>query len=146
MAESKNEAAAASSQSSETKPQASTVENQADASVASVQSNQRLEHPQGGATTRDDLLDAGVPMLQGNPKERTGPEDALGAGPKRGTYVDRIGPSSYHPHTVEEIPEEERVEGGPVRRLVAQRPRAENIGDVPGKKGGVETTDEDRAS
>jgi hypothetical protein len=116
-------------------------ENEAAPSVASTQDNRRLEHPQGGATTRDDLLDAGVPMLPGDPREPTGPEDALGPGPKRGTYVDRIGPSSYHPHTVEAVPDEERVEGGPQWRLVAQRPRAEEIGDAPRLKGGVETGD-----
>jgi len=115
--------------------------NAADSSVASDQSNRRLEHPQGGATTRDDLLDAGVPMLAGDPKERTGPEDALGPGLKRGDYTQRIGPESYHPHTVEEIPADEQTPGGPVRRLVAQRPRADQIGDDKGKKGGVETTE-----
>src|SRR5687768_10706520 len=122
----------------DTKKANETPTNEADSSVASVQANRRLEHPRGGATTRDDLLDAGVPMLQGNPRERTGPEDALGAGPKRGDYTQRIGPNSYHPHTVEPIPEEEQTDGGPTHRLVAQRPRAEEIGDVPGK-GGVDT-------
>lgn len=110
-------------------------------SVASTKENQRLDHPQGGVTTRDDLMDAGVPMLAGDPAEPTGPEDALGPGAKRGDYTQRIGSDSYHPHTVEVIPEAERQPGGPVRRLVAQRPRAENIGDEPGKKGGVETSE-----
>lgn len=110
-------------------------------SVAAPEANAKLEHPQGGTTTRDDLMDAGVPMLAGDAREPTGPEDALGPGPKRGNYVERIGPSSYHPHTVEEIPENERTPGGPVRRLVAQRPLAEDIGDAPRKKGGVNSAE-----
>lgn len=117
------------------------VENQAAPSVATSQDNQKLEHPQGGATTRDDLLDAGVPMLAGDSREPVGPEDALGPGPKRGDYRMRVGPESYHPHTVEEIPEGEREAGGPVRRLVAQRPRADEIGEVPRKKGGVNSAE-----
>jgi hypothetical protein len=96
---------------------------------------------------RNDPLDLGVPMLAGSEdkKERQGPEDALGAGPKRGDYRDRIGGSSYHPHTTEPIPDDEleRDEDGNVTgprvRVVEQRPRAEEIGDEPGKKGGVET-------
>lgn len=65
----------------------------------------------------------GVDMLPGDHSEPVGPEDALGKGPKRGDYTERIGPASYHPHEV----------------LDPQRPRAEDIGEVPGKKGGVET-------
>lgn len=116
----------------------------ADAGIASQGENQQLDHSRGGVTTRDDLLDAGVPMLQGDPRERQGPEDALGPGPKRGDYAARVGPSSYHPHTTEPIPEDERVEGGPTVRLVPQRPRAEEQGEVPRKKGGVETDEESR--
>ena len=73
-------------------------------------------------TTRDDDADLGVPMLPGQPDEPVGPEDALGDGPKRGDYSDRIGGSTYHPHT-----------GGE-----AQRPKVADIGDAPGK-GGVST-------
>jgi hypothetical protein len=51
-----------------------------------------------GVTTRDDANDLGVPMLAGSSDEPTGPEDALGEGPKRGDYSDRIGPSNYQPH------------------------------------------------
>jgi hypothetical protein len=111
--------------------------NEAADSVATEAENRKLEHPRGGVTTRDDLLDAGVPMLQGQPDERQGPEDALGPGPKRGDYTGRIGPDSYQPHTTEPIPDDEREEGGPRYRLVAQRPRASDIGDAPGK-GGVD--------
>lgn len=80
------------------------------------------EHTEGGKTTKD-ALDVGVPMLAGSPDEPIGPEDALGDGPKRGDYTDRIGDSNYHPHTGNE----------------PQRPKAEDRGDEKGKKGGVET-------
>jgi hypothetical protein len=79
---------------------------------------------------KDDLSDLGVPMLKGSDNEPTGPEDALGEGPKRGDYTDRIGPSNYHPH------EAKVVDGKSV--LDPQRPRAEEIGEAPGK-GGVNT-------
>lgn len=69
------------------------------------------------------MADLGVTMLAGDPSEPVGPEDALGEGPKRGDYTERIGPADYHPHEGSE----------------AQRPRAEDIGEVAGKKGGVET-------
>lgn len=78
-----------------------------------------------GVTTRDDANDLGVPMLPGRADEPVGPEDALGVGPKRGDYTDRIGPSSYHPH-------ENRGDG-----LEPQRERAADRGDKPGK-GGVD--------
>lgn len=83
---------------------------------------------------KDDALDAGVPMLPGK-NEPVGPEDALGEGPKRGDYRDRIGPSNYHPH-------ESVVQEDGTVKLVPQRPRTEDIGDVAGKKGGVETAPE----
>ncbi len=108
--------------------------------VASAAENQRLEHSQGGVTTRDDATDLGVPMLPGDPKERQGPEDALGEGPKRGDYRDRIGPSSYHP--TETVAIEDPEPGGPTVKVVAQRPRAEDIGDAPRLKGGVDTRGE----
>lgn len=61
-------------------------------SVASPAENAKLEHTDGGVTTRDDLHDAGVPMAPADEpeKERVGPEDALGAEPTRGDYSDRI--------------------------------------------------------
>lgn len=66
--------------------------------------------------------DLGVPMLPSSGDEPTGPEDALGVGPKRGDYTGRVG-ESYHPHS----------------GSVPQKPRVTDIGDVPGKKGGVDT-------
>lgn len=101
-------------------------------------SKARLEHSQGGATTRDDALDLGVPMMAGDPSEPVGPEDALGAGKKRGDYSNAL-PAGYNPHTSEAIPEPEREEGGPTVRVVAQRERAAQQGEEAGKKGGVET-------
>lgn len=106
-------------------------------SVATENDNKRLEHSRGGATTRDDVLDLGVPMLAGDPAERQGPEDALGSGPKRGDYTGRIGPDSYHPHEV--LPVTDAKPGEPTVRVEEQRPRASDIGDEKAKKGGVET-------
>lgn len=94
-----------------------------DPAVADEKQNAKLEHSEGGVTTRDDRTDLGVPMLPGSPDEPQGPEDALGTGPKRGDYTDRLGGSTYQPH-----------EGA-----VPQKPRTEDIGDEAGKKGGVDT-------
>jgi len=113
------------------------TKNRADESIATPAQNDRLKHSRGGATTRDDALDAGVPMLAGDPSERQGPEDALGEGPKRGDYTDRIGPSGYNPHR--SVPVENPKPGEATARLVSQRPNAEDIGDAPGIKGGVDT-------
>lgn len=115
----------------------------ADPAVASDSQNQKLTHTDDlrdqaavdatgaalapvveegrSSTTRDDHNDLGVPMLQGDPSEPVGPEDALGVGPKRGDYRDRIGGNSYHPHAGNE----------------PQRPRAAEIGEEKGVKGGV---------
>lgn len=98
------------------------IRDQAD--VAAPGAPAPVEIPDGhSATTRDDALDLGVPMLPGSPDEPQGPEDALGPGPKRGDYRDRLGGDGYHPH-----------EGA-----VPQRPRADEIGDDEGRKGGVES-------
>jgi hypothetical protein len=118
--------------------------------IATPEQNAALEHSEGGSTTRDDRLDAGVPMLQGDASEPTGPEDALGQGPKRGDYRDRV-PGNPH----ESIPNPKA--GQPITRddgdgndvvvdyephsiLVQQKPRTEDIGDVAGEKGGVTTS------
>lgn len=95
--------------------------------IASKAQNDKLKHSEGGATTRNDALDLGVPMLQGDPSEPQGPEDALGDGPKRGDYRDRIGGANYQPHHGAE----------------PQRPKADDIGDVKGVKGGVTTAKKD---
>jgi hypothetical protein len=110
---------------------------QAADTVASEKENAKLEHSEGGSTTRDDLLDAGVPMLPGSPDEPVGPEDALGAGPKRGDYTGRVGPADYQPHQSVPIPDAQPGEA--TMRLVAQRGRAAERGDEAGVKGGVGT-------
>lgn len=122
-----------------TEPTRTDPKKEADASIASDADNAKLEHTGGGVTTRDDALDAGVPMLPGSPDEPQGPEDALGEGPKRGDYRGRVGPEGYQPHRSVPIPPDERVAGGPNARLVAQRPLTEDIGDAEGRKGGVDT-------
>ena len=107
-----------------------------DESIASTSDNSALKHSQGGKTTRDEL-DAGVPMLPGSPDEPQGPEDALGVGPKRGDYTGRIGGNEYQPHQSVPIPDAKPGEAN--ARLEAQRPRAEDIGDEAGVKGGTQT-------
>lgn len=106
-------------------------------SVASDKDNARLEHTQGGVTTRDDATDLGVPMLPGSADEPQGPEDALGAGPKRGDYRGRLGGADYEPHETVRIPDAKPGEAH--TRVVAQRPRAAELGDEKGRKGGVQT-------
>jgi hypothetical protein len=102
----------------------------ADQSIATPEENASLEHSKGGATTRQDGTDAGVPMLAGNPAERQGPEDALGPGPKRGDYSTRLG-NQYNPHIA--------VKGADgLTRLVPQNPNASNRGEQAGVKGGVD--------
>lgn len=105
--------------------------------IATQEQNDRLEHTEGGATTRDDKTDLGVPMLPGSGKERVMPEDALGEGDKRGDYTQRLGDANYRPHETVKIegakPGEAQVE------VIPQAPRTEQIGDVEGVKGGVET-------
>lgn len=100
-----------------------TRKNNDDPGVASESENKKLEHSQGGVTTRDDANDLGVPMMPGDPSEPQGPEDALGDGPKRGDYSERLGGEAYLPH----------------RGSEPQKPKAAQRGDEKGKKGGVET-------
>lgn len=99
------------------------------------------EEPKSASTAetvdRNDALDLGVPMLPGDPKEPVGPEDALGAGPTRGDYRNRIGDGFYQPHTTELVTDAKP--GEPTVRVVAQCQYAEEIGDVAGVKGGVDT-------
>lgn len=104
--------------------------------TADERSNARLEHSQGGITTRDDATDVGVSMLPGDPSEPVGPEDALGVGSKRGDYRDRLGGvQSYQAVAVTDA-----KPGEPTMRMEAQTPRAGDIGDVAGRKGGVTTS------
>lgn len=119
--------------------------------VSSAEENAGLEHSRdpGGRTTRDDKTDAGVPMLQGSPTEPVGPEDALGIGDKRGDYRDRVPGDPHESRPLagagEPVYREDDdgnqviVDYAPRSELVAQAPRTEQIGDVEGKKGGVQT-------
>ena len=104
--------------------------------IANRDDNAKLEHSVEGTTTRDDVLDLGVPMLPGSPDEPQGPEDALGEGPTRGDYSGRIGDANYQPHHV--VPNPDAKDGEPTVKVINQR---ENVaqGEVAGKKGGVET-------
>lgn len=117
--------------------------------VATAEANAALEHSQGGATTRSDQTDVGVPMLQGDPSEPQGPEDALGEGPKRGGYGPRIDGLGKEHHTVERVADggvpTVNDDGGqdttPHSVAVNQNARAHEQGEVAGKKGGVDTAD-----
>jgi hypothetical protein len=119
-----------------------------------------LEHSEGGATTKD-ATDAGVPMLPGDPSEPVGPEDALGEGDKRGDYSDRqdgaehyetvANPNAGNPVYAYVDKNGARVDEGtegatrvqvdvePAFVPVRQNDRVNQIGDVPGEKGGVTT-------
>jgi hypothetical protein len=119
--------------------------------VATAAENAKLEHSEGGSTTRDDTNDVGVPMLPGSPDEPVGPEDALGEGPTRGDYRDRIGPLGYNPTQTKVNPDFDPSKPAdpkknPPTLLVNQRANAEEIGDVAGKKGGVETSAGEKTS
>lgn len=109
----------------------------AEKATATDSQNSKLKHSQGGATTRDDATDVGVPMLAGSPEERQGPEDALGVGPKRGDYRARLARRDAEPH--ETRPVRDAKPGEPTVVNEAQAPRADDIGDENGRKGGVDT-------
>jgi hypothetical protein len=94
--------------------------------------------------------DVGVKALPSDGNERQGPEDALGHGPKRGDYRNRQPEDTLHTRQVE-IPESELlrdeaggiIDGQPRTRTEVQNDHVHNIGDVPGKKGGVDTALQD---
>lgn len=94
------------------------------------------QHSEGGVTTRDDALDSGVPMLAGDPSEPVGPEDALGAGPKRGDYSEVIG-NKQHYHSVPNPDYDRSDPSSPAFVLVHQNPLVEDRGDEKGVKGGT---------
>jgi hypothetical protein len=83
--------------------------------------------------------ETGVKMLPGDPAEPVGPEDALGEGPKRGDYsgVMRL----EAPHEARPVSDANTLEGEPNREIVSQKERVEEVGDVAGKKGGVDTAE-----
>lgn len=96
--------------------------------------------------------ETGIAVVPTTGAEPQGPEDALGPGPKRGDYRGRQPEGSLH-MTSERIPEDELerdedgriIPGQPVTRMRTQNHEPHNIGDVPGKKGGVTTTHHDTA-
>jgi len=103
---------------------------------ASKQENDKLDHPQGGVTTRDDALDSGAPMLAGSASEPAGPEDALGSGPKRGDYSKLIG-NLQHAAAVVNPNHDPADPNSPRVVLVEQNPLVEQRGDEKGVKGGT---------
>lgn len=118
--------------------------------VASPSQNEELEHTEGGATTRDDILDQGVPMLQGASDEPVGPEDAGGIGEKRGDYSGRMDGSEGAHEAVRidggsgdagplVVNEDGGIDRAPHTRLDSQAERALDRGDAEGLKGGVDT-------
>lgn len=123
------------------------AEEKEDAGLGSVADNAELQHSAGGATTRQDATDAGVPMMQGDASEPVGPEDAFGEGEKRGDYSERTG-SGTHAVSVplegggEPITDDEGnvIDYKPKSKLVSQDARATEQGEVPGEKGGVTTS------
>lgn len=95
----------------------------------------KLKHPEGGVTTRDDALDSGVPMIQGDPSEPVGPEDALGSGQKRGDYSDVVG-NKQHYASVANPKHDASNPYSPAYMLVHQNPLVDQRGDEKGVKGG----------
>lgn len=88
-------------------------------------------------TTKDDALDSGVPMLPGDPSEPSGPEDALGSGPKRGDYSDVIGEREFYA-SVPNPNHDPSDPNSPASVLVHQNPLVEDRGDDKGVKGGTQ--------
>jgi len=113
------------------------AEKPAGGAQASKQENDKLSHPEGGVTTRDDALDSGAPMLQGDASEPVGPEDALGSGPKRGDYSKLIG-NLQHAAAVVNPNHDPSDPDSPRVVLVHQNPLVEQRGDEKGKKGGTD--------
>ena len=117
--------------------------------TSTLEANAALEHSVTGRTTRSDRTDAGVPMLPGEAREPVGPEDALGVGPKRGDYRDRVPGNPHESRPIagggEPVYRDDDdgnavvVDYAPRSELVAQAPRTQDIGDAAGVKGGVQT-------
>lgn len=103
--------------------------------MAEKKNDDNLKHSEGGATTRDDALDSGVPMLAGDPSEPVGPEDALGSGKKRGDYSGVIG-NKEHYASVPNPNHDPSDPDSPAYVLVHQNPLVEQRGDEKGVKGG----------
>lgn len=110
--------------------------------MAEKKNDDNLKHSEGGTTTRDDALDSGVPMLQGDASEPVGPEDALGSGKKRGDYSKVIGGREFYA-SVPNPNYDPSDPDSPRSVLVHQNPLVEQRGDEKGVKGGTKPlTDE----
>jgi len=118
--------------------------------VATPKENEKLEHTEGGLNSRNDSHDLGVPMLQGAPAEDQGPEDAFGAGPKRGDYRERVYTDAHAGIALEgggqpvysepdKAGNRAIVDYTPHSAVVPQSQNVHEIGEVPARKGGVET-------
>jgi hypothetical protein len=103
---------------------------------AKKSNDSKLEHTEGGTTTRDDALDSGAPMLPGDKSEPSGPEDALGSGKKRGDYSDLIGEREFYA-SVPNPDHDPSDPNSPASILVHQNPLVEDRGDEKGVKGGT---------
>lgn len=125
------------------------------AGVAEEKDNAKLEHSSEpeSTTTRSDAMDLGVPMLQGDASEPAGPEDALGTGPKRGDYRARQPEGTIHVESVPNpkggdpvIVDGQVVDYEPLFVPRVQNERVNDIGEVPGVKGGVDTNEGDKTA
>lgn len=96
-------------------------------------------------TTRDDALDSGVPMLKGDSSEPVGPEDALGEGPKRGDYSEVVG-NLRHSHSIPNPDHDPTNPDSPRYVIENQNQFVTQIGEVKGKKGGVDTVPAEKLS
>lgn len=103
---------------------------------AKKNNDSKLEHTEGGTTTRDDALDSGAPMLPGDASEPSGPEDALGSGKKRGDYSDLVGDRQFYA-SVPNPDHDPSDPNSPASILVHQNPLVEDRGDEKGVKGGT---------
>jgi hypothetical protein len=104
--------------------------------MAQAKQDDNLKHSDSGVTTRDDRLDSGAPMLQGDASEPVGPEDALGSGPKRGDYSKLIGNGQFSA-SVPNPAHDPSDPNSPRSVLVHQNSLVEQRGDKKGVKGGT---------
>lgn len=75
-------------------------------------------------------------MLQGDPSEPVGPEDAFGSGEKRGDYSEVIGNKQSYA-SVENPNRDPDDPSSPAFVLVHQNPLVKQRGDEKGVKGGM---------
>lgn len=78
---------------------------------------------------------ANVDMLPGDPSEPSGPEDALGSGPKRGDYSEFV--DRRYTASVPNPDHDPSDPNSPASVIVEQNPLVEQRGDEKGVKGGT---------